>query len=611
MLENIEFTTPGRDDENSNATAEYLSRAAAASEAGDAVLSMHLYLAAFEQAAALSDIPSEDALRGLKQAWALACANKERSLAEYIYEKMEPYLTQDEVAACMSQLQALALDRLEEFGVSREELEEMTQMISRDIMGLAPDAGMPLGVTPKIVKVEHVMDHRLPLPSRRADASAASSAASGSDSDSGEPAAGTPSQKADAAAAPAPSVSFASSAQAAAAQLAASTGQSAQDGGERSAVSDDSARSFADGSPAAQSGQAEEPGQAAPASGQPPFEISEETAQALAASAEGALRFLSGEGEEQALPEEPEVLDYGNLAGYGSTIAVMHEMGIGLQGDAEFGELVRLLNARHGLDRMPPLDTLLFRSPAREDANRFIAATVGEIKRPALRMHMEENLQGVPMLCVTAQADLSLKSAASLRNVFAEGGILVLEDLDLWNAPAFDSEEERNPLSASVARGVREAVNLIRSAVENPDVFVLASASGDGMIDGFFLDLLEPVTLIDIDCPTPEERVEIWMDIAREHPSVRGVNRADLVRLSANMPRYDIYLAAREAIEESYKLGVVTRRYQAVTRDNLFDKLAAYQPLESNEYHELEEAVVRDFRRDFDQFESYILGGRG
>lgn len=537
MLENVEFTTPGRDDENSNATAEYLSRAAAASEAGDAVLSMHLYLAAFEQAAALSDIPSEDALRGLKQAWALACANKERSLAEYIYEKMEPYLTQDEVAACMSQLQALALDRLEEFGVSREELEEMTQMISRDIMGLAPDAGMPLGVTPKIVKVEHVMDHRLPLPSRRADASPAPAADSGSASD--------------------------------------------------------------------------QPVQAESASDQPPFEISEETAQALAASAEGALRFLSGAGEEQPALEEPEVLDYGNLAGYGSTIAVMHEMGIGLQGDAEFGELIRLLNARHGLDRMPPLDTLLFRSPAREDANRFIAATVGEIKRPALRMHMEENLQGVPMLCVTAQADLSLKSAASLRNVFADGGILVLEDLDLWNAPAFDSEDERSPVSASVARGVREAVNLIRSAVENPDVFVLASASGDGMIDDFFLDLLEPVTLIDIDCPTPEERVEIWMDIAREHPSVRGVNRADLVRLSANMPRYDIYLAAREAIEESYKLGVVTRRYQAVTRDNLFDKLAAYQPLESNEYHELEEAVVRDFRRDFDQFESYILGGQG
>lgn len=609
MLENVEFTAPGCDDENSNATAEYLKRAAAASEAGDAVLSMHLYLAAFEQAAALSDIPSEDALRGLKQAWALACANKERSLAEYIYEKMEPYLTQDEVAACMSQLQALALDRLEEFGVSREELEEMTQMISRDIMGLAPDAGMPLGVTPKIVKVEHVMDHRLPLPSRRADASAAPAAVPGAESGSDQAEGGASSPKADAA--PAPSVSFATSAQAAAAQLAASAGQPAQDGGEQGAASDGSAQSAAGGSAEAQSGQAGQPGQPASGSDQPPFEISEETAQALAASAEGALRFLSGAGEEQAAPEEPEVLNYGNLAGYGSTIAVMHEMGIGLQGDAEFGELVRLLNARHGLDRMPPLDTLLFRSPAREDANRFIAATVGEIKRPALRMHMEENLQGVPMLCVTAQADISLKSAASLRNVFADGGILVLEDLDLWNAPALDAEDERNPMSASVARGAREAVNLIRSAVENPDVFVLASASGEGLVDDFFLDLLEPVTLIDIDCPTPEERVEIWMDIAREHPSVRGVNRADLVRLSANMPRYDIYLAAREAIEESYKLGVLTRRYQAVTRDNLFDKLAAYQPLESNEYHELEEAVVRDFRRDFDQFESYILGGQG
>ena len=40
-----------------------------------------------------------------------------------------------------------------------------------------------------------------------------------------------------------------------------------------------------------------------------------------------------------------------------------------------------------------------------------------------------------------------------------------------------------------------------------------------------------------------EERVDIWMEIAREHPSLRGVNRVDLVRLSSGMPRYDIYLS--------------------------------------------------------------------
>ena len=101
---------------------------------------------------------------------------------------------------------------------------------------------------------------------------------------------------------------------------------------------------------------------------------------------------------------------------------------------------------------------------------------------------------------------------------------------------------------SSLSRGAREAIGLVRSAVENPDVFVLASAAEAGEIDPFFYDLLEPLSIVDIDYPKPEERVDIWMEIAREHPSLRGVNRVDLVRLSSGMPRYDIYMAAREAI---------------------------------------------------------------
>ncbi len=80
------------------------------------------------------------------------------------------------------------------------------------------------------------------------------------------------------------------------------------------------------------------------------------------------------------------------------------------------------------------------------------------------------------------------------------------------------------------------------------------------------------------------------------------------MRYSANMPRYDMYMAAREAVEEAYKLGLVTRKYQPVTRDNIFDKLAAYQPLDSREYHELEEAVVRDFRRDLSHIDDLLRG---
>ena len=105
-----------------------------------------------------------------------------------------------------------------------------------------------------------------------------------------------------------------------------------------------------------------------------------------------------------------------------------------MQHDERFQELVELLNARHGLDRMPASDALLFRSPAREDANRFMAATLGELGLPAIRMHMEENLQGMPVLCVMAQADRQPKLNAA-RNAFEGAGVLMLEDLDLWMSP--------------------------------------------------------------------------------------------------------------------------------------------------------------------------------
>lgn len=154
MFENADAnSSPSQNDEYGNSAADYLHRAAQACAAGDAVLGMHLYLAAFEKGAHGAYAPDDEAVGGLRQAWALACKLKERSLAEYIFEKLEPYLASDEVAACAEQLQRLALDKLEEFGLTREDLEDMTDMISQDFLGI--DA-------PRLMKVEHVTLPRSP-----------------------------------------------------------------------------------------------------------------------------------------------------------------------------------------------------------------------------------------------------------------------------------------------------------------------------------------------------------------------------------------------------------------------------------------------------------------
>lgn len=469
MLENID-ASPNPRDEGAGTPENYLTRAVAACEAGDARLGLHLYLAAFEQASEESDVPSEDAIMGLKQAWRVACSTKERALAEHIFERLEPYLSNDEVQACVEELQMLAMERLEGIGLSGDDMSEVAEAVSDDFMEMMGPvfAAIGRGETPSLGQ--------------------AAAALAGPVASSGAPAA-----------------------------------------------------------------------------------------------------------QEEGAPEPIDIFSYANLSGYGSAVERMRSLGVGLAGTPEFDDFVAMLNARHGLDAMPVVDSILFCSPAREDASRFMLATVGELGLPAIRMRMEETFQGVPMLCVSAQAT-DAEKLAGLRQGFAGPGVLVLEDLDLWGSPVAEAADDMAGfLMAAMSRGAREAVNLIRQAVENPEVYVLASASSAEAIDPYFMDLLYPVTCIDIDYPNEEERADIWMDIARQHPSMRSVARDELVRLSAHLPRYDIYMAAREAIEEAYKQGLVARRYIPVSRENLFDKLAAYHPLDSAEYAELEKLVVSDF----------------
>lgn len=257
-----------------------------------------------------------------------------------------------------------------------------------------------------------------------------------------------------------------------------------------------------------------------------------------------------------------------------------------------------MLNARHGLPAAPAPDSLLMRSPAREDAARFMEATLGELGVPGIRMHVEESWQGAIMLCLSAQK--SKEFTFDTRTGRFEGrGALLLEDIDLWEFP--QPQEPEDGLSAfmlaQMSRGAREAVNLIRTAVDDPNVYVLATASSEGPIEPFLLEILGPLTEVDIAYPTPGERAALWIDLAKKHPSIRGVNRISLVRFSANLARFDICMAARDAIEDAYKQGLRAGKYTPVHPYDLFEKLAAYQPLDSREYAELEEAMIRDFSR--------------
>lgn len=488
---------------------DYLQRAAQAYAAGDDVLAVHLYLAAFEQSSAAGIPAVHDAVvDGLKEAWSLACKLRERSIAEYVFSKLEPYLSQTEIQECGEKLQDLALDKLEEIGIHASDIEQITHAIAHEVLGVDDDSSL---------RIQSIRPFEFVIPSlsRLEEQSAEQDAAHDADSATGD-------------------------------------------------------------DPSARSG-ASEP--------------------------DAKLDDLSG----FLTNEEP--LSYKNLVGFDDAVRVMRTLGVGMGDDPEHQSLVKMLNACHGLSAAPAPDSLLMRSPAREDAARFMEATLGELGVPGIRMHVEESWQGAIMLCLSAQK--SKEFTFNPRTGSFEGrGALLLEDIDLWEFP--QPQEPEDGLSAfmiaQMSRGAREAVNLVRTAVDDPNVYVLATASSAGPIEPFLLDILGPLTEVDIAYPTPGERAALWIDLAKKHPSIRGVNRISLVRLSANLARFDICMAARDAIEDAYKQGLRAGKYTPVHPYDLFEKLAAYQPLDSKEYAELEEAMIRDFRRDLNSDDPLFEG---
>ena len=142
----------------SNSSQAYLQRAASAVEEGDIVLGIHLYMAAYERALRENRIPNEAVLEGMSKAWDLAIRAKQRSLAEYIFEKLESFWTPEEMAAHAEELQQLAFDKLEEYGFDRDLVEDVADMVSQDLLDATDDV---------LCRFEDDIDHRTRLSSKK------------------------------------------------------------------------------------------------------------------------------------------------------------------------------------------------------------------------------------------------------------------------------------------------------------------------------------------------------------------------------------------------------------------------------------------------------------
>lgn len=325
----------------------------------------------------------------------------------------------------------------------------------------------------------------------------------------------------------------------------------------------------------------------------------------LGADAVEASDATPANGTSQGLADDAvEGLTYRDLVGFETAVSAMKARGYGLSQDEGFAEFVSDLNRRHGIDGLPSFDTMLFRSPAREDAARLMFATAGELHQPVIRIRMDSNEQGSSVLCIMASPELRNRFGFAFADT-GEQVTLILEDVDRWGLPFEEGEDGDGGTFTHLSRGAQKAIALIRASIENPNITVLASASSDNRIEDYMWDLLSPIEPIDIALPTMAERTRLWTALVREHESLARLDVVKLVQYSANLSRFDIAMATREAIEQAYRDSILKRAYVRVSEDNLYEKLAACQPIDSREYRMLEDALVARFARDLAGLDTY------
>lgn len=585
MENNADFSNNSLSDNASNSSSAYLRRAAAAADAGDFLLSIHLYMAAFERSLQESLVPSSAVLEGMDRAWGLAIATRQRSLAEYIFEKLEPYWTDDQTENRAEELQRLAFDKLEEFGLPRDAIEEMA-----DMMADGTFFGEAIG--PEVLFSFDGVD---------GSGSASSSSSLGDEVDLVEAHEIEPTEEV-----AEPAVSE-TQAQDAPAERSVSDALNSAENMANIAQSllEDMVAKATQGAAEASSGA----GSAGAGSGAPninPLEMLSSLGITPVEIDAQTLAQAAGLAPKDKAPQAPRV-NFSNIVGYDNAIETMGRLGIGKNNDPQFQDFVAFLNQRHGVSKPPALGTVLFSGDAREDISFFMVSTVAEMQTPALRMRMDRNALGQSVLVVMASSDFKTRINNVVKNGFEAPAVLILEDLDLWEMPDLEPnfDDMNGFMQAQVSRGAREAMMLVAMALESPDVTVFISARDPQAIDPFFSDLISTYEHVVIDLPDDAERKALWRAAQEEHPSMRGLDVEKLVRYSRYLSRYDINYVVGESVDEAYRKSLEANRFIAVHTEDILLRLSNYQAPESEEYQEMESYVLDHFSQELDRLSSW------
>jgi hypothetical protein len=143
---------------------DYLDNADEAVRSGHDTLAIHLYMAAFELALDFLPSPSKRAVDGLRKAWLLACKEGDRSLAESIFQDLEPFSTKEEVNHQVHELQKMAAKQLKEEGVDLSDFSAVAKLLKGELPAGLLDKLARFGIDPTQEPSQNNRDNERPKP---------------------------------------------------------------------------------------------------------------------------------------------------------------------------------------------------------------------------------------------------------------------------------------------------------------------------------------------------------------------------------------------------------------------------------------------------------------
>lgn len=301
-------------------------------------------------------------------------------------------------------------------------------------------------------------------------------------------------------------------------------------------------------------------------------------------------------------------IDYEMLAGFDSELAIMRSYGFLSAADSDYREFIAQSAAMHGVSLLALDEAFLFHGPSREDTGLFALATAGEIGFPLLRFSVDLDDQGNGTIKLTGPFRRGFIGGPPEMMELATPCILLIENIDFLEQ-MFASEREAFRYQAGEHKGSRgvpmrsmqaEVTGYLRALSSKSDIFVIATSEHAGVLPESLGTILGPLQAIEIASPREDERRDVLVSFAAEHPSFAELDINEIARFSEGLSRHELVAAVHAAVELAYRESLKTGKYHKVSIGEVLIQIALFIDRETPLYQQVEDEAVAEFCRELD-----------